>query len=87
MKTVTARPASTVAAVRSGQAAVLALLAAIVGGALVLVVAKAGGWLHRGTTQTVVIHQAGPGPSSSHATRSIPYTPIFSITPDISAEA
>jgi S1-C subfamily serine protease len=47
--------------VRSGPVAALALISAVVGGALVLVVAKAGGWLHSGTKETVVIRQAARG--------------------------
>jgi S1-C subfamily serine protease len=41
--------------VRSGSSAALALVAAVVGGVLVLVVAKAGGWLHSAQTKTVVV--------------------------------
>jgi 2-alkenal reductase len=44
---------------RSSSAAV-ALVAAIVGGALVLAVGKAAGWLHSGTTRTVVVQQTAP---------------------------
>ena len=44
--------------VRTGSAATLALIAAVLGGATVLVVAKAAGWLHGGTTtKTVVVRQ------------------------------
>ena len=49
---------------RSSPGAALALVSAIVGGALVLVVAKAAGWLHGGTTKTVVVTQS---PSSGDA--------------------
>jgi 2-alkenal reductase len=42
-------------AVRSSQAAALALVAAVVGGALVLVVARAAGWLHGEGGRTVVV--------------------------------
>ena len=42
---------------RSSSVAVLALVAAVLGGAAVLVVAKAAGWLHTGTKQTVVVRQ------------------------------
>src|SRR5205823_3730315 len=57
-----AETASTVGAVRSGPVAALALVAAVLGGGFVLVVAKAAGWLHSGgTTRTVVIRQAAPG--------------------------
>ncbi len=38
----------------------LALVAAIVGGAFVLVVAKAAGWLNTGSARTVVVRQAAP---------------------------
>jgi S1-C subfamily serine protease len=51
--------------VRSGSAAALALVAAVVGGALVLVVAKAAGWLHSAQTKTVVVSQR---PSTGDAT-------------------
>ena len=48
--------------VRPGLLAAVSLVAAVVGGALVLVVAKAAGWLHRGsTTATVVQVQPGSG--------------------------
>ena len=43
------------APVRPGPVAALALVAAIVGGAAVLVVARAVGWLHAGAVETVVI--------------------------------
>ncbi len=42
---------------RSSSAAALALVAAVLGGVVVLVVAKAAGWLHTGTTKTVVVTQ------------------------------
>jgi S1-C subfamily serine protease len=48
--------------VRSGSAATLALIAAVLGGVAVLVVAKATGWIDGGTTKTVVIRQ---GPATS----------------------
>jgi 2-alkenal reductase len=40
---------------RSSSAAALALIAAVIGGAAVLLFASAAGWLHSGTTKTVVI--------------------------------
>ena len=40
---------------RTSSAAALALIAAVVGGAVVLVVASAAGWLHGGSTKTVVV--------------------------------
>jgi len=43
--------------VRSGPAAALALIAAIAGGAVVLVAAKAAGWLDAGAKTTVVVRQ------------------------------
>jgi 2-alkenal reductase len=46
--------------VRTSQAAALALAAAIVGGALVLVVGNAAGWLHGGTARTIVVRQSVP---------------------------
>ncbi len=46
---------------RAGPAAALALIAAVIGGAAVLVVAQAAGWLHSGTSETVVVRQAPPG--------------------------
>jgi S1-C subfamily serine protease len=51
--------------VRSSSVAALALVAAVVGGALVLVVGKAGGWLHGRTTTTVVVRQAAPSAGES----------------------
>ncbi|HEV8459930.1 MAG TPA: hypothetical protein VGQ38_04405, partial [Gaiellaceae bacterium] len=42
---------------RSGSSAALALVAAVAGGALVLVVAKSAGWLHSAQTKTVVVTQ------------------------------
>jgi 2-alkenal reductase len=45
--------------VRSSSVAALALVAAILGGATVLVVAKSAGWLN-GTTKTVVVRQSVP---------------------------
>jgi 2-alkenal reductase len=44
--------------VRSGPAVALALVAAVIGGALVLVVGSAVGWLHRGGTKTVVVRSS-----------------------------
>ena len=44
--------------VRTGSAASLALIAAVLGGVAVLVVAKATGWLGETTTKTVVVRQA-----------------------------
>jgi 2-alkenal reductase len=46
--------------VRSSSAAALALIAAVVGGAAVLLIASAAGWLHAGTTQTVVVRAPAP---------------------------
>jgi 2-alkenal reductase len=43
--------------VRSGPVAALALISAVVGGALALAVAGAAGWLHGSSTRTVVIRQ------------------------------
>ena len=45
--------------VRSSPSAILALVAAILGGALVLVVARAAGWLHT-SSKTVVVRQSAP---------------------------
>ena len=45
---------------RAGPVAALALIAAVLGGAAVLAVAKAGGWLHSGDGKTVVVRQAAP---------------------------
>jgi S1-C subfamily serine protease len=48
--------------VRTGSAATLALIAAVLGGVAVLVVAKATGWLNgRTTTKTVVVRQPADG--------------------------
>ena len=51
--------------VRSSSVAALALIAAVVGGALVLVVASASGWLHKGSTKTVIVR--APAPSAGDA--------------------
>ena len=45
---------------RSSSLAALALVAAIAGGALVLVVGNAAGWLHAGSARTVVVRQSAP---------------------------
>src|SRR5437588_4499321 len=45
---------------RPSSAAALTLIAATVGGALVLVVASAAGWLHTGTNRTVVVRAPAP---------------------------
>jgi S1-C subfamily serine protease len=45
---------------RSGSAATLALVAAIIGGTLVLVLGKATGWLAGGSVKTVVVRQSVP---------------------------
>ena len=50
---------------RSTSVAALALIAAVVGGALVLVVASAAGWLHSGSMKTVVVR--APAPSAGDA--------------------
>ena len=50
---------------RSSSVAALALVAAVLGGTAVLVVAKAAGWLHAGTAQTVVVRQQAPTASDS----------------------
>jgi S1-C subfamily serine protease len=47
---------------RPGLLAAVSLVAAVIGAALVLVVAKAGGWLHRGSNTTTVVQvEAGAG--------------------------
>jgi 2-alkenal reductase len=46
---------------RAGPIAALALIAAILGGAGVLAVTKAAGWLHSGGTKTVVVREPAPG--------------------------
>jgi 2-alkenal reductase len=51
--------------VRPSSVAALALFAAIAGGALVLGVGKAAGWLHGGTTKTVVVRQSASSASES----------------------
>jgi 2-alkenal reductase len=51
--------------VRSSSVAALALVAAILGGAVVLVAAKSAGWLHRGTTKTVVVRQSAASSAES----------------------
>jgi 2-alkenal reductase len=51
--------------VRAPSVAALALVAAIAGGALVLAVGKAAGWLHGGTTKTVVVRQSASSASES----------------------
>ena len=45
---------------RSSPAAALALIAAVLGGAIVLVVGSAAGWLHGGSTKTVVVRAPAP---------------------------
>lgn len=45
---------------RSSSLTAIALVAAVVGGAVVLVVASAAGWLHTGATKTVLVPQAAP---------------------------
>jgi len=52
--------------VRAGPVAALALIAAVLGGALVLAVAKAGGWLH-GTSKTVVVRESVPSAGDANA--------------------
>ncbi|MFL5953007.1 MAG: S1C family serine protease [Gaiellaceae bacterium] len=52
---------------RAGPVAALALIAATVGGALVLVVAKAGGWLHSGAAKTVVVRESVPTTGDANA--------------------
>jgi S1-C subfamily serine protease len=51
---------------RAGPVAALALIAAAVGGALVLVVAKAGGWLH-GSSKTTVVRESVPTAGDANA--------------------
>jgi 2-alkenal reductase len=55
--------------VRSSSAAALALIAAVVGGALVLAVASLAGWLHGGpgTTRTVVVRAPAPSAGDANA--------------------
>lgn len=45
---------------RSSQAALFALISAALGGALVLAAASAAGWLHGGTTRTVIVRSPAP---------------------------
>jgi S1-C subfamily serine protease len=45
---------------RAGPIAALALIAAVLGGCAVLLVARSAGWLHSGSTKTVVIRQPAP---------------------------
>jgi 2-alkenal reductase len=52
---------------RPGPVAALALIAAVLGGALVLVVAKAGGWLHGGSSKTVVVRESVPTAGDANA--------------------
>jgi 2-alkenal reductase len=61
--------------VRAGLVATLALVAAIVGGAAALVVAKSAGWLHGRTTTTVVVRQ--PAPSTGSAQPVIAARPLL----------
>jgi 2-alkenal reductase len=51
--------------VRPSSAAALALIAALVGGSLVLLVAKGAGWLHTAPGRTVIVRQ--PAPSTGDA--------------------
>jgi S1-C subfamily serine protease len=60
--------------VQSRSSAALALIAAVLGGALVLGVAAAAGWLHSGTTKTVVVR--APAPSSGD-----PSAPVVAAKP------
>jgi 2-alkenal reductase len=53
--------------VRPRSVSALALIAALVGGALVLVVASAAGWLHSGTSRTLVVRAPAPFTSSANA--------------------
>src|ERR671930_1553330 len=46
---------------RAGPIAALALIAAVLGGAAVLAVGKAAGWLESGGTKTVVVREPAPG--------------------------
>ena len=52
---------------RSSPAAALALIAAVLGGAIVLVVGSAAGWLHGGSTKTVVVRAPAPTPGDAAA--------------------
>jgi S1-C subfamily serine protease len=52
--------------VRAGPVAALALIAAVLGGAVVLVVAKADGWLHT-TSKTVVVRESVPTAGDANA--------------------
>lgn len=52
---------------RAGPAAALALIAAAVGGALVLVVAKGAGWLHGGPSKTVIVRESVPTAGDANA--------------------
>jgi S1-C subfamily serine protease len=52
---------------RAGPAAALALIAAAVGGALVLAVATAGGWLHSGGGKTVIVRESLPSAGDANA--------------------
>jgi 2-alkenal reductase len=52
---------------RSSSAAALALIAAVVGAALVLAVGSAAGWLHGGSTKTVVIRAPAPAAGDAAA--------------------
>jgi len=53
--------------VRSTSVAALALIAAVVGGALVLAVASAAGWLHSSSTKTVVVRAQAPSAGDANA--------------------
>jgi S1-C subfamily serine protease len=53
--------------VRASPAAALALIAAVLGGAVVLVVARAAGWLHAGSEKTVVIRESAPSAGDANA--------------------
>ena len=58
---------ATVPPVRSSSVAALALIAAVVGGSLVLVVATAAGWLHTGATKTVVVRSPAQSAGDANA--------------------
>jgi 2-alkenal reductase len=59
--------AATVRALRSSSVAALALIAAVLGGALVLGVAAAAGWLHSSSTKTVVVRAPAPSAGDTGA--------------------
>jgi S1-C subfamily serine protease len=63
--------------VRSSSVAALALIAAVIGGALVLAVASAAGWLHSDSTKTVVVRAPAPSAGDANAPAVVAAKPLL----------